>query len=217
MSRLPILTLLLTISQTLGTSLWAKPPTDPSQQLAANPQLSDHVDARTWVPLQSESGDLNRDGRPDVVVALERKYRAFATQAEYQRTRALLVLFADPGGGYVTAAMVPDLLPCASCLGTLTAASGSDVFDMEITDGRLTIGWMAGGEDLKSVRLTFAYDQQHQTLAMVADDKATFDPKRQTRTRTVHDYLTGRSKVDGQSLPSETKLIPILEVRANQY
>jgi hypothetical protein len=212
MTKLQILGLLVGLSQ----AAWGDPPPAASGSPAVGPTIGTYLDKGTWTPLQSAAGDLNGDSRDDVAVALERKYGLATTEPEYRRPRGLLVLFATAEGKYVQAALVSDLLPCTSCLGTLSAA-GSEAFDMEITDGRLTIGWMAGGAELKSVRLTFAYDEEAQALALIADDKITFDPQRRTRTRMAHDYVAGRMEIDDRSFTGARKFIPITAVSASQY
>jgi hypothetical protein len=166
--------------------------------------------------LQSTAGDLSGDGRADVVVVLERK-RASAAMQEYARNRALLVVFATANGLWSQQAMVHDILPCASCLGTLSAESGPDVFDLDIVDGALLVGWVVGGDALKSVRLTFTYDTQARTMRLARDEVVTFNLKRRTKTRVANDYVAGRREIDDRSFDAATRFIPIQQVLASQY
>lgn len=195
--------------------LWAQTPlTDPDSQ-TRNPEIGAFVNIEHWRPIQSVAGDLNGDGQADLAVALEGEDRSGRSGEERERT--LMVLFATDPAGYALASRVPGLLPCSRCLGTLSKGTQSHPFDMEIEDGRLNIGWMAGSAEFKSVRLTFAYDRTFRTMALIADETQTLDSRRRTRTNTRHDYVTGITERNGKSAGESKRFIPIDAVSASQY
>ena len=166
--------------------------------------------------MQSAAGDLNGEGLADVAVVLEQMRPALATEDDV-RSRALMILFAIAASRWSQQAMVRDLLPCASCLGTLSAEAGPDVFDLEIVDDALRVGWVMGSEVLKSVRLTFSYDPERRALRLGRDEEASFDPKRRTRTRVANDYIAGRREIDDRQVETAPRYIPVAEVLASQY
>ena len=206
--------LIITLWASLCASAWGQ--TKPNDPFRTGPAIGAFVDRAAWTALQSTAGDLNGDGRADVVVVLERK-RASATTQDYERNRALLIVFAKADGHWSQHALAQGILPCASCLGTLSAESGPDVFDLDIVDGALLLGWVVGGDALKSVRLTFTYDPETRTMRLARDETVTFDPKRRTKTRLANDYVTGRREVDDRSFGAATRFIPIQQVLASQY
>jgi hypothetical protein len=206
--------LIATLSVGLCASAWGQ--TAPDQEIRTGPKVGAFVDLAIWTPLQSAAGDLNGDGLADVAVVLEQKRPTLATK-DYARSRALMILFATATGRWSQQAMVRDLLPCASCLGTLSAEAGSDVFDLEIVDVELRVGWVMGSDVLKSVRLTFSYDPKLLALRLARDEEASFDPKRRTRTWVANDYIAGHREIDDRQVEAAPRYIPILEVLASQY
>lgn len=206
--------LIITLSVGLCASAWGQTAQD--QEIRIGPAVGAFVDLAIWTPVQSAAGDLNGDGLTDVAVVLEQKRPTQATK-DYARSRALMILFAAATGRWSEQAMVRDLLPCASCLGTLSAEAGPDVFDLEIIDGELRVGWLIGSEVLKSVRLTFSYDPERRALRLARDEEASFDPKHRTRTRVANDYIAGHREIDGRQVDAAPRYIPIIEVLASQY
>ena len=174
------------------------------------------MDLDIWTPVQSAAGDLNGEGLADVAVVLEQTRPTLAAKDD-ARSRALMILFATAIGRWSQQAMVRDLLPCAFCLGTLSAEAGPDVFGLEIIDGELRVGWVIGSEVLKYVRLTFSYDPERRALRLARDEEAKFDPKRRTRTRVANDYIAGHREIDDRRVEFASRYIPIAEVLASQY
>lgn len=78
-------------------------------------------------------GDLNRDGRPDLVLVID-------PPGEEADERLLLILEARPDGRYVLAASAPEIAHCRRCGGVF----GDPGMDPEIRDGVLTVGNYGG-------------------------------------------------------------------------
>lgn len=203
-----------------GAALAAQPLPEPAG-LPAPVEIGKWVPPTWWTPTQAISGDLDRDGLPDLFVVLER--RVFAPeQPEVPRgTRAVQILFGMPGATkWRPGPLVPGLLPCADCTGGLTGLLESALFDLGMRDdGVLEVGWISRHRrgETQAVRLYLGWDAQHRQLALLADDVLTEAVDSGARHRRRRDFVAGRQWLDGLSRPLSPAFIPIEEVSAAAY
>ncbi len=170
-----------------------------------------------WSMTQSVLGDLNDDGAEDLAAVVLRGESADGNPAEEEGARGLLVLFADPEGGYRIQEFAPAALPCAYCLGALGGAPDAPAFALAIEDGKLSVGWLRGSREMVEVTLTVAYDADRGALRLAGDDMVTSDRLSGASSRLSRDYVAGTRAADGVVTKISPKFIPLTEVSADDY
>jgi len=184
----------------------------------APPVIDDWVPRSWWRPIDVVYGRLDGDELDDVVALLQRPEDAAEDPRWPRGSRALLILFGDEDVGWRRGPLVPGLLPCASCTGTLSGTTESAVIEVAIPrPGVLEIGWIHRRHSIKAVRLRFGWEQQRQQLALIADDVNVIDPRDGRRSRVRRDYRQGRMWIDGESRSMPARLVPIEDVSAAAY
>lgn len=185
---------------------------------AAPPVIGDWVPRSWWRPIDVVYGRLDGDERDDVVALLQRPEDAPEDPRWPRGSRALLILFGDEDGGWRRGPLVPGILPCASCMGTLSGTTESAVIDVAIPrPGMLELGWIHRRHSIKAVRLRFGWEEQRQRLVLIADDVNVIDPRDGKRSRVRRDYRQGRMWIDGESRSIPARLVPIEDVSAAAY
>lgn len=121
-----------------------------------------------WTEEQRVEGDLDDDGRADLVLVL------VGVEGEGGDARALLVQLADGDGGFRALVFAPDVLPCVSCMGLL-GGTRSESYEVAIEDGKLLLWWSRGSREMVEASLTFAYDAERQSMRLVQDEVITTD------------------------------------------
>ncbi len=170
-----------------------------------------------WSVMQTVAGDLNNDGAADLVAVVLRGESAGGNRAEEEGARGLLVLFADPEGGYRVQDFAPLALPCAYCLGALGGAPDAPTFELAIEDGELAVGWLRGSREMVEVKLIVAYDAERDALRLAGDEAVTSDRLSGASSRMSRDYVSGTQTVDGAVTKIPPQFIPLAEVSADDY
>lgn len=103
------------------------------------------------------TGDLNRDGRPDVALVLSPRLESKADSTdEEMQNRTLLLLLGRPGGGYVLAARSSRALLCRVCGGM-----GTDPFvSLTIRKGVLRLEHYSASGWYRRTVAQFRYQQR---------------------------------------------------------
>jgi len=171
-----------------------------------------------WTVERAATGDLNGDGRPDAAVSLLPQSLTGKGESKEGLPRALLILFADPSGGYHRQALTERLLPCTTCLGMMGSyGETASPIEISISDGRLQIGWLRGSRETVEVGLEFGYDPALGDLRLLRDDVCRVDRALGREMRTVRNFVTGKVKTNGRTLAMEPRVIPISEVDCSRY
>lgn len=171
-----------------------------------------------WTVERAATGDLNGDGRPDAAVSLLPRPLTGKGEDREALPRALLILFADPSGGYRRQALAERLLPCTTCLGMMGSyGDTASPIEMSISDGRLRIGWLKGSRETVEVGLEFGYDPAQGDLRLLRDDVCRVDRVLGREVRTLRDFVTGRVKTNGRILTMEPRVIFISDVDYRHY
>jgi hypothetical protein len=166
---------------------------DPKLVPAEGAKATDFV-PRGWKPETDEAvvtGDLNRDGAADAVLRLvEDMPLQSADGVLTTRYRALVVLFARPGGGFTRAAVATKLLGCSLCHGALGDPEGGNI-QVEIAKGVLNVSQLSGAREARDHTLRFRHDAASGRFRLIGEEVSDYDRAAGGGTSTSTNYLTG--------------------------
>ena len=171
---------------------------------------------RLWEPVATVAGLLDDDDLPEVALLLHRT-DAIPQDTTPVGSHALAIFSLDEEGRYELVLLADRLLPCVDCLGSLRAGPGDNPFDIEIENRRLTIGWLSDVDALVAVRLTFAWNPGYEAYALVADDLARAGRTREITSRRIRDFIAGKERINGDTIPIAPRFVPMDEVEAEDY
>jgi hypothetical protein len=193
------------------------PASDYPVPLDKPPLVDDWLPQSWWRPIDIVSGPIDGDAFDDMVLVLERPEDA-PEDADWPRgSRALFILFRDPDGGWRRGPLVPGLLPCATCMGTLSGITESAIFDLAIPQpGILEIAWVHRRYSTKAVRLRLGWQEQWRHMILLTDDVSVINPFG-GRSRVRRDYRRGMMWVDGQPKSMRPEYIRVEQVSADAY
>ncbi len=147
-----------------------------------------------WRPETEEAvvtGDLNRDGAPDAVLRLVEDLPAEGADGTLNnRSRALVILLAQPGGGYRRAAVAAKLLGCAGCHGVLGDPEGGNI-QVEIKNGVLNVNQLSGSREATDLTQRFRYDAASGRFRLIGEEVSEYDRAAGGGKSTSTNYLTG--------------------------
>ena len=137
------------------------------------------------------TGDLNRDGAADAVLRLVEDIPVENSEGVLNmRYRALVILLAQPGGGYRRAAVATKLLACTMCSGALGDPEGGNV-QIEIKNGVLNVNQLSGSREATDLTQRFRYDAASGRFRLVGEDVSEYDRAAGGGKSTSTNYLTG--------------------------
>ena len=155
--------------------------------------VSDFV-PKGWKVETSEgevTGDLNKDGAPDKVLRLVEDMPVEGADGTLNaRYRALVILFARPGGGYARAAVATKLLSCTLCAGMLGDPDGGNV-QIEIKKGVLNVNQLSGAREATDLTQHFRYDAALRRFVLIGEDVNDYDRLTLASTSVSTNNLTG--------------------------
>lgn len=140
-----------------------------------------------WIVEQKTLGDLNGDGRPDMVLKL------IQSGTDADRKRALQVLLSTPSG-WQKLAFANKLLLCASCGGLLGTENGSHI-RVEINDGILVVDQLRGSREAMRIIHRFWIDRNSQELVCIGEDINPYDRANGNQVTDSRNFLTGKRLV----------------------
>src|SRR5215208_3360984 len=121
------------------------------------------------------SGDLNKDGAADAVLRLVEDLPVEGPGGTLNtRYRALVVLLARPGGGFVRAAVATKLLGCTLCAGMLGDPAGGNV-QLDIKNGVLNVHQLSGSREATDLTQRFRHDDASGRFQLIGEDVETYD------------------------------------------
>jgi hypothetical protein len=137
------------------------------------------------------TGDLNRDGAADAVLRLVEDMPVENAEGVYNmRYRALVILLAQPGGGYKRAAVATKLLGCTMCAGVLGDPEGGNV-QVEIKNGVLNVNQLSGSREATDLTQRFRYDAASGRFRIIGEEVSEYDRAAGGGKSTSTNYLTG--------------------------
>ena len=137
------------------------------------------------------TGDLNKDGSPDAVLRLVEDMPAEGADGTLNtRYRALVILLAQPGGGYKRAAVATKLLGCTMCAGVLGDPEGGNV-QVEIKNGVLNVNQLSGSREATDLTQRFRHDAASGRFVLIGEDVSEYDRAAGGGKSTSTNYLTG--------------------------
>lgn len=137
------------------------------------------------------TGDLNKDGLPDKVLRLVEDIPVEGKDGTYNtRYRALVILFAQRGGGFKRAAVATKLLGCSLCAGALGDPEGGNI-QIEIKNGLLNVNQLSGSREATDLTQRFRYDAASGRFLLIGKDVNNYDRAEGGGTTESTNYLTG--------------------------
>lgn len=143
-----------------------------------------------WKIEERAEGDLNRDGLTDAALRLIEDLPVERDGVWVERFRALVVLFAKPGGGYGRAAVATKLVYCSTCAGMLGDPEGGNI-SLEIKNGVLNVMQLSGSREATDLTQRFRFEPSSRRFALVGQDVDTYDRLNGERASESINYLTG--------------------------
>jgi hypothetical protein len=135
------------------------------------------------VPIALETGDLNADGRKDLILVTSEPIAEDAKWEEGAGERSVLILVREAGGALKSAARNDIIVYCRNCGGVF----GDPFAGVDVRGTRFSINNYGGSNSRWSYSYTFDYSRRDGTwqLVRVVDESFhTLDPKNTTRRRT---------------------------------
>jgi hypothetical protein len=137
------------------------------------------------------TGDLNRDGAADAVLRLVEDVPVEGADGTLNmRYRALVVLLAQPGGGYKRAAVASKVLGCTMCSGALGDPEGGNI-QIEIKNGVLNVNQLSGSREATDLTQRFRYDASSGRFRLIGEEVSEYDRAAGGGKSTSTNYLTG--------------------------
>jgi hypothetical protein len=134
------------------------------------------------IPIALETGDLNGDGRKDMVLVISEIVREDASWEEGAAERSVLILIAEADGTLRLAGRNDLVVLCRNCGGVF----GDPFAGVDVKGSTFTVNNYGGSNDRWSYSYTFAYSRRDKTwqLTRVVDESFhALDPKHTTKRR----------------------------------
>lgn len=189
LSRMKTTPLAIGLLLCLALPAWAQPaPLDLSKVPQEGKAEQDFVPAG-WKIDASAKGDLDKNGKEDVVLELVEEQPKNAAEGEVsERSRALVVLLAADGGKLRRAGASNKVLYCTTCQGTMGTGMGGVT---KVEKGVLLVDQLSGSREVVHTVLRFRYDAKERKLVFIGEDVEHADRAAGTSTLESTNLLTG--------------------------
>ena len=134
------------------------------------------------IAIALERGDLNADGRPDILLVTSEFVAEGAEWEEGAGARSVMILIREPNGALKLAARNDEIVYCRNCGGVF----GDPFAGVDVKGTRFTVNNYGGSNDRWSYSYTFNYSRRDKTwqLVRVVDESFhSLDPKNTTKRR----------------------------------
>lgn len=147
--------------------------------------------AQGWRIEATHNGDLNGDGRADVVLQLIENLPTETKEGTLnERYRALVILFRRRDGSFERAGVANRLLYCSTCAGVLGDPEGGNI-SVEIKNGVLNVSQLSGSREATDHTWRFRYDARLGRFVLIGEEVEHYDRAVGGGTSTSTNYLTG--------------------------
>jgi hypothetical protein len=182
------MTLAMGLLLCLSLPAWAQEPTplDLSQVPQEGKAPRDFVPTG-WTIEATTRGDLDKNGKEDVVLELVQEGKGEQEDDLTDRSRALLVLLTE-GGKLRRAGASNRLLYCIGCQGMMGSGRGGVT---KIQKGVLLVSQLRGSRETVYTVLRFRYDPKERRFVLIGEDVELTDRALGTTTLTSTNLLTG--------------------------
>jgi len=183
------LTLAIGLLLCLSLPAWAQEPTplDLSKVPQEGKTAQDFVPAG-WTIEATTRGDLDKNGKEDVVLELAQAGKKGQEDDYTERSRALLVLLSAEGGKLRRAGASNQVLYCIGCQGMMGGGKGGVT---KIEKGVLLVDQMSGSREMTHTVLRFRYDARDRRFVFIGEDVERTDRAVGTSTVESTNLLTG--------------------------
>lgn len=166
-----------------------------------------------WCLEKSVQGHLDRDTAADVAAVL---LECAPRPAAGGDKRALLVMLGQAGERWRPLELLPGLLPCRSCLGTLGSNSESGIV-LLIERRRVVVSWLRGSRKSVEVNIELGITEDGNGLVLLREDVERVDRVLGNETRRVRDFAAGVEIRNGVRRPLRGAPAPASTVRWDDY
>jgi hypothetical protein len=172
----------------LSLPAWAQPtPLDLSKVPLEGKSAQDFVPAG-WTIEATTRGDLDKNGKEDVVLELVQEEKKGQGDEFVERSRALLALLSAEGGQLRRAGASNQVLYCIGCQGTMGGGGGGVT---KIEKGVLIVDQMSGSRETVHTVLRFRYDPKERKFVFIGEDVEKTDRAVGTSTAESTNLITG--------------------------
>ena len=161
---------------------------------SAIPDSGDSVNdfvPKGWKLEADVKGDLNGDGIADHALKLVEDRPAESDGTMPDRSRALVLVFADKSGTLTKAAVTDKLLQCTACGGAFYGVSDAPA-EVTIEKGVLVVNQDHGSRWVTDVTFRFRYDEQPNMFILIGFDYASRARGAGDVSTESTNYLTGK-------------------------
>ena len=156
----------------------------------AGEKVADFV-PKGWMIEDQINGDVNDDGIADHLLKLVEDAKSPSGDTYVERSRALVILFADKDGHLRNAAVADKLLQCTSCGGAFYG-TGDAPSDVKIEKGVIIVNQDHGSRNVTETTYRFRYDEQPGMFILIGFDYSSRDRAAGGSSTESTNYLTGK-------------------------
>ncbi len=171
---------------------------------------------RGWIIEEQIKGDVNGDGREDVLLKLVQDLpKTDPDGPGPDRARALVVVVKTSEGGWRNAAVADKLLQCTACGGAFYGVMDAPA-NVTIEKGVIVVNQDHGSREVTDTTYKFRYDEQPEKFILIGFDYATRDRATGSVWTESTNYITGkRITTVGKGKKTSKKTSQVAKMRSS--